>query len=163
MKTTALLKTLAGAALALILTAGTVSAANVHLKADPVIEDLGEQIETCLDLAGLGNKDVTVTIAATGTATVTGYNPGSNVPPGQNKIPVSTVASTTLPRTLIKNGTVSVCLETPLLEAPDATDAGFPNDLWLVEIDDVEFTEVVITVEQGGKTVLTKVIQVEND
>jgi hypothetical protein len=157
MNTPTSLRTLLGAFFALIF-ATTAVAANVHLVGDPEISDVGEQLKVCLKLAGLGNKDVTITVAATGTATVTGFNPGGNEPPGQNKVPISTVTSTTLPRTAIKNGTVSACLTTPLLEAPDATDAGFPNDLWTVVIDDVEFTEVTITVVQNGKLVLSQTI-----
>jgi hypothetical protein len=140
--------------------AATSVAANVHLKAEPVITDLGEQLKCCLALAGLGNKDVTITVAATGTATVIGLNPGGNEPPGQNKFPVSTVASTTIPSKQIKNGNVSVCLTTPLIQAPDPTDAGFPNDNWEVVISDVEFTEIRITVEQGGKTVLDTTLSI---
>jgi hypothetical protein len=138
--------------------ASTGVAANVHLVGDPEITDLGGQLEVALTLAGLGNKDITITISATGTATVLGFNPGGNEPPGQNKVPVSTATSTTIPKGSIKNGTVSVSLTTPLLVAPDPTDAGFPNDLWTVVIDDVVFTEVTITVVQGGKTVLTQTI-----
>jgi hypothetical protein len=133
-------------------------AANVHVVGDPMVTDLGERLEVCLKLAGLGNKDVTITVAATGTATITGFNPGGNEPPGQNKMPISTVVTKTIPRGEIKNGSVSVCLTTPLLDAPDPTDAGFPNDLWSVVIDDVEFTSVTITVVQGGKTVLNQTI-----
>jgi hypothetical protein len=134
--------------------AATAVAANVHLKSEPTITDLGEQLKVCVALAGLGNKDVTITVSATGSASVIGFSPGGNPAPGQNKFPVSTVASTTIPSRQIKNGTVSVCLTTPLVQAPDATDAGFPNDNWDVVIDDVEFTQVTITVEQNGKVVL---------
>ena len=158
MNASAYLRTLLAGLFTLVFATATASAANVHLIGDPEISDLGEQLEVCLKLAGLGNKDVTITVAATGTATVLGFNPGGNLPPGQNKVPVSTVTSTTIPSKQIKNGTVSVCLTTPLLEAPDPTDAGFPNDLWEVVIDDVEFSEVTITVVQGGKTVLFKTI-----
>jgi hypothetical protein len=161
MKTNTTLRSLLGAIFAAVF-AATASAAHVHLKSEPVITDLGEQLQVIVALAGLGNGDVTITVAVTGTATITGFNPGGNEPPGQNKVPVSTVTSTTIPSKQVKNGTVTVTLTTPLLEAPSATDAGFPNDLWEVVIDDVEFTQVTITVEQNGKTVLSKVINVEN-
>jgi hypothetical protein len=134
------------------------SAAHVHLKSDPVITDLGEQLQVDLALAGLGNQDVTITVAATGSLSVIGLNPAGNYVPGQNKTPVSVSASTTIPKNAIKNGNVSVSLTTPLVEAPSAEEAGFPNDNWIVEVDDIEFTQVTITVEQGGKVVLTKVI-----
>jgi hypothetical protein len=147
--------------LALIVTAffaATASAAHVHLKSDPVITDLGEQCQVDLALAGLGNKDIIVTVAVKGSASVIGLNPAGQYVPGQNKVPVSASASATIPKSAIKNGNVSLSLTTPLVEPPDATDVGFPNDLWIVEIDDIEFTEVTITVEQGGKIVLQTTI-----
>ena len=138
--------------------AATASAANVHFKSDPVFTDLGEQLQCDLSFAGLGNKDVTITVAVKGSASVVGLNPAGNYVPGQNKVPVSASASTTIPRSAVKNGNVSVSITTPLVSPPDATDVGFPNDLWIVEIDDIEFTEVTVTVEQGGKTVFETTI-----
>ena len=138
--------------------ATTASDARVHFKSDPVITDLGEQLQVDLSLAGIGNKDLTITVAVKGSASVIGLNPAGQYVPGQNKVPVSASASTTIPKGSVKNGTVNVSITTPLVEAPDATDVGFPNDNWIVEIDDIEFTEVTITVEQGGKIVLETTI-----
>src|SRR5215217_4951974 len=112
--------------------AGTAMAANVHFKSDPVLTDLGETLSAYISLTGLGNKDVTITLAVTGEATVIYENPGGNQPPGQNKIPISSVTSTTVPKTLIKNGTLSVTLVTTAVEAPAA-----PNENWTVDIQDV--------------------------
>jgi hypothetical protein len=132
-------------------------AANVHFKADPTFEDLGENLEACVSLAGLGNRDVTITVAVTGTATVTYFNPGSNKPPGQNKIPIAAVVTETIPSTQIKNGNVSVCLTSPDIEVDDA-----PNPNWTVEIEDVEFATATITVVQKGKVVLKETILLNN-
>ena len=129
----------------------TANAASVHFKSDPTFEDLGNTLETCVSLAGLGNRDVTITVAVTGEATVIYENPGGNEPPGQNKIPVSAVTTETFPSTQIKNGNLSVCLETPGIEPPDA-----PNPNWTTEIVDVSFDTATITVVQKGKVVLRK-------
>jgi hypothetical protein len=131
--------------------ANTANAANVHFKSEPTFTDQGETLEACVSLAGLGNKDVTITVAVTGEATVVYVNPGGNEPPGQNKIPISAVTTETIPSTQIKNGNLTVCLETPAVEPPEA-----PNPNWTTEILDVEFNTATITVVQKGKVVLRK-------
>ncbi len=124
-------------------------AARVHLKGDITVEDVGNNLKTCLALAGLGNKDVTITVAVTGTASVTYINPGGNTPAGQNKYPISAVSSVTLPSNQVKNGTVSLCLTSPnILVAPA------PNPNWTVQLDDIEFDTATVTVVQNGKVVL---------
>jgi hypothetical protein len=132
------------------------NAANVHFKSAPTFEDLGETLETCVSLAGLGNKDVTITVAVTGEATVIYENPGGNEPPGQNKIPVSAVTTETIPSTQIKNGNLTVCLESPAIVPP----AG-PNPNWTVEIVDVSFATATITVVQKGKVVLQRTFDLD--
>jgi hypothetical protein len=129
----------------------TANAANVHFKSQPTFIDQGETLEACVSLAGLGNKDVTITVSVTGEATVVYVNPGGNEPPGQNKIPISAVTTETIPSTQIKNGNLTVCLETPAVDAPEA-----PNPNWTTEILDVEFFTATITVVQKGKVVLRK-------
>jgi hypothetical protein len=138
----------------LITMTSAVYAARVHLIGEPTFEDLGTNIETCLTLAGLGNKDVTITVSVTGTASVTYINPGGNIPAGQNKFPISSVVMRTLPSKQIKNGTVSVCLTTPDIDVGDA-----PNPNWTVRLDDIEFKTCTITVVQNGKVVLTDEVE----
>jgi len=135
----------------------TANAANVHFKAEPTFVDQGNTLEACVSLAGLGNKDVTITVAVTGTATITYINPGSNQPPGQNKIPISAIATTTIPSNQIKNGNVTVCLETADIEPPDA-----PNPNWTVDVEDVSFSTATITVVQKGKVVLKETFDVSD-
>jgi hypothetical protein len=132
------------------------NAANVHFKSAPTFEDLGETLETCVSLAGLGNKDVTITVSVTGEATVVYENPGGNEPPGQNKIPVSAVTTETFPSTQIKNGNLSVCLETDAVNPPPA-----PNANWTVDIVDVSFDTATITVVQKGKVVLKRTFDLD--
>jgi hypothetical protein len=131
-----------------------VDAARVHLKGDITFEDLGTNIETCLSLAGLGNKDITIIVTATGTASVTYINPGGNVPAGHNKYPVTAVALETVPSRQMKNGTVSVCLT-----SADIAVAPAPNPNWSVELDDIEFDTATVTVIQRGRVVLKKTVQ----
>jgi hypothetical protein len=129
-------------------------AASVHLIGDLTFEDVGEQLETTLSLAGLGNKDITITVTVNGTAHVTYINPGNNVPAGQNKYPIQAMSTQTIPSEQIKNGTVTVTLTSPELEPAPA-----PNPNWTVQLDDVEFDSATITVVQGGKVVLDETIE----
>jgi hypothetical protein len=136
---------------------GTANAARVHFKSDPTFEDLGNTLDTCLSLAGLGHWDVTITVAVTGEATVLYINPGSNEPPGQNKVPISAVTTQTFPSTEIKNGNLSVCLDTSPVAPPPG-----PNPNWTVEVQDVAFFTATITVVQRGKVVLEETFQLDN-
>jgi len=138
----------------LLITITAVYAANVHLIGEPTFKDTGSNLETTLTLAGIGNKDITISVSATGTASVTYINPGSNIPPGQNKYPISTVVMRTIPSTQIKNGTVTVTLTTPNIEVAPA-----PNPNWTVRLDDIEFKTATVTVIQGGKVVLTDAVE----
>ncbi len=131
-------------------------AANVHYKQQqpPTFEALGEgAMKVCMSLAGLGNQDITVTVALAGEAEVLYWNPGSNLPPGQNQEPVTSVATVSVPREEIKNGNVSLCVETPPVEVAPA-----PNPNWTVEIADVAYSYAIVTVVQKGKVVFEDVV-----
>lgn len=135
-------------------------AASVHFKGGkPVFTDQGTTLRTCFSLAGLGNQDVTITVEAKGFATTTCTNKGGNAAPGQNKTPVSPTAQISIPSTQIKNGNLSVCLNTTPPPAPSATEAGCPNANWTTTLNDVQFTTAKVTVVQGGKVVLTQTFQ----
>jgi len=147
------LKALAGIAVA-SLVACAAYAANPHFVEGPVVTELGNQVQVCGKLAGLGNKDVKITVAANLEATVICRNPSGKVVPGQNKVPVRSIGELNISRTEIKNGSVTFCVTTS--EPPTITprQAGCPNDNWSVEITDIEIVGGTITVEQGGKIVI---------
>ncbi|MCA1657894.1 MAG: hypothetical protein LC627_01190, partial [Verrucomicrobiaceae bacterium] len=101
-------------------------------------------------------KDVTITIVAKGTISTICTNRGGNVAPGQNKTPFSAVETKTVPSTQIKNGNLSVCLTTDPPSTPSAEEAGCPNGNWTTSISGIDFSSAQITVEQGGKVVLSR-------
>jgi hypothetical protein len=137
-----------------------VSAANVHLKggknAEPAFYDYGLTLEGSGALAGLGNGDVLITIEAMADVTSTCTNQGGNAAPGQNPAPITVEGSVSIPEEEIKNGNTPFTVETeaPPVEIPGAPDC--PNPNWTETIDDLAFTDAIITVEQPeGTTVLT--------
>jgi hypothetical protein len=140
--------------LALFGMASVAFAANVHFKRDPRFTDQGLSLTSTISLTGLGNGDVTITVDVTGDATYTLYNPAGGFVPGQNKIPIASSTSVTVPSNQIKNGNLTVTLSSPVPVAPPAKDLGAPNNNWTAEINDVSFTTVTITVVQGGQIVL---------
>ncbi len=145
---------------ATMLFSGVSSASSVHLKggkkATPVFYDGGLTLTASGALAGLGNGDVEINLMAQGSVTAVCINPsGKNQPPGQNPAPVSLSGSTAIPDSQIKNGTTSFSVTTtsPGSTIPGAPDC--PNGRWTERIVDISFTSAIITVEQGGATVLT--------
>jgi len=138
----------------------TAFAASVHLKgganAQPNFVDKGLALNAAASLAGLGNEDVLVTLAATAAATSTCTNQGGNQAPGQNPAEVTVSGSQSIPAAEIKNGNVAfnVTTEAPVTPIPGAP--GCPNPNWRQDITDLSFTTATITVEQpAGTLVLT--------
>jgi len=144
------------AALAALIAVPLAYAANVHFKRDPTFTDQGTTLRACFSLAGLGNGDVTITLNSSGSATSLCRNPGGNVAPGQNKVPVHPSAQVSIPSTEIKNGSLSVCVTTAPPPNPTAQEAGCPNNNWSASITDVQFASAEIIVEQGGNVVLDR-------
>jgi len=145
---------------ALVLSASSAFAANVHLKggpkAAPRFTDAGLSLRATGDLAGLGNADVLVTLTAQANVSTTCTNQGGNPAPGQNPAPLTVTGSQAIPAGAIKNGNATFDVTT---QAPNPVIAGAPdcvNPNWTETIDDLAFTSAVIKVEQPpGTTVLT--------
>jgi hypothetical protein len=112
------------------------------------------------DLSGLGNQPATATVTQNATATYTCQNPGGNVAPGQNGVPVTSSASA--PVRTDKNGRATIDLTAGALE-PAATvngrTAGCPNGKW-VGINPVISgpTTATLTIVQGGDVIYTLTI-----
>lgn len=147
----------AGAFVVLVGIAVTAYAASVHLKGRLTFTDNGTTATVCCSLAGLGNGDVTITLAGAGTTTVGCTNPDGHIAPG-NAEEIAVTGTTSIPADQIKNGNVTFCVTTEAPTCDSARDCGCPNDNWSAAITDVSFGDMMMIVEQGGKVVLkTKV------
>jgi hypothetical protein len=150
---------IASAALVLLL-AMVANAQSVHLKPpkrNPTFVDNGLTLQAVGNLAGLGNEDVLITLAATANATAVCTNPGgSTQPPGQNPAPISVQGTEAIPAGEIQNGNVSFSVTTVAPTSPIPGAPGCPNPNWTETITDLSFTAATITVEQPvGTRVLT--------
>jgi hypothetical protein len=131
-------------ALAVTLGSSLALAQNPHFVGQVRFTDLGEQLQVTGSIAGLGNENIDVQVAATGTGFVTCTNPGGNVAPGQ----LTTVdASGSVENLEVKNGRVNFIVVTDEPADPDPA-VVCPNPQWTAEITDVAFTSATITVIQ---------------
>jgi hypothetical protein len=125
-----LLTTFAGAALA---QAG-------HFVGTPTCTDQGTTVECRGKVAGLGGTTFTITVEATGTASVTCTNPGGNVAPGQSF--TTTVAGTSGPFPTPRNGQARFTVESV---TPTAPPGSCPNPMWTATVTDVTFTTATVS------------------
>jgi len=125
--------------LALLLSLPTAAfAANPHFQSGPTFTISNNQITACGSIVGLGNQDVTITLTAT--ADVQCINKGGNPPPGQR-----TTASGTATHLRPDNGHLDFCVTT------DRINSGCPKPMSFT----VTFSDVKLTVSQGGQVVLS--------
>jgi len=122
---------------------------SAHFVTGPTFTDQGTTLKATGSVAGLGNGDVTVTLNATGTATVLCTNPGGNIAPGQTQN-VNVSGQQTI--TDVKNGRVTFSVTTI---APTAPKNACPNGKWTASVTNVNFSSATLIVQQGGQTVLT--------
>jgi hypothetical protein len=131
-----------------------------HLKggknARPTFEDLGLALRAAASISGLGNGDVVVDLSAVGQPLSTCSNPGGGTqPPGQNPAEVTLTGTQAIPASAIKNGNLSIALQTGAPAEIVAGAPGCPNAQWTQRITDVSFSSATITVQQNGATVLS--------
>jgi hypothetical protein len=144
--------------LALVFMASLAGAEEIHIKGDhnvPTFFDLGTDLRTSGELAGLGNEALTVDLQATGNPTATCHNPGNddNLPPGQNPAPVSVSGTVTIqPDAIGKNGNAPFAVEAVLASATVEGAVDCPNPNWIETITDIAYTSATVTVTQGGNT-----------
>ena len=129
------------------LTANTASAQATKLKSLSAT-DMGNSLQICYDVAGLGNVSSTsLTITYSAVVTTECTNPAGNVAPGQTK----TLANQSVTRQVaVSNGRAVGC-ETIGGFTPGAC----PNNQWTGSVKDVSFSNVSISI--GGKTFRTSV------
>ena len=139
-------------AIVLSITAGVVFAASVHFKNSPKLTATNNgaalTLTVCGALTGLGNGDLTITVAANATPTTTCSNQGGNKAPGQNPGAITVVGSLNISASAIKNGNVSFQVTTAPPPQPTWDQAGCANSNWSAAINSLTFTGYTITVEQ---------------
>jgi hypothetical protein len=109
--------------------------------------DIGTRVECTGKVAGLGGTTFSITITASGNASVECTNPGGNVAPGQDT--TANVAGTTGPLPTPRNGSFNFDLMTAAPPAPPPTPT-CPNPQWTAAIVDVSFTTATLTLREDG-------------
>jgi hypothetical protein len=135
-----------------ILLATAAYAGNVHFKhGSPSFIDGGLTLQASGALAGLGKTDISILLSAKANVTATCTNPsGQTQPPGQNPAPITVTGSKAIPKSAIKNGTVSFTVTTNPPTTPISGALDCPNSQWTEDIADLAFTTATITVDQPG-------------
>ncbi len=140
---------LAAVAIAAAMTVGA-GAVSAHFKhGSPTFRDNGLTLKMTAALAGLGNYDTQLSLTATGDPTGRCTNPGGESKvPGQNPAPVTTTGSVSVPASDLKNGNVTLNVETspPTSPIPGAPDC--PNSSWSETITNVAFTSASFAITQ---------------
>src|SRR4029077_15433537 len=126
----------------------------VHFKGSVTFNDLGltlNALNASGALAGLGNGDLLISIAATGAIpSVACTSPGGNKVPGQNPETITVTGVKSIPAIEIKNGTTTFSVTTNPPPQPTGTEGSCPNNNWTAQITDVNFcgAQATITVQQ---------------
>jgi hypothetical protein len=134
------------AALSLLTTfGGAALAQSGHFVGTPTCTDIGTQVQCSGKVAGLGGTTFTITVTATGTASVTCTNPAGNVAPGQSF--TTTVAGSSGPFPTPRNGQARFTVTSV---APTAPAGSCPNPMWTATVTDVAFTDATVTLREDS-------------
>jgi hypothetical protein len=134
------------AALTLLTTfGGAALAQSGHFVGTPTCTDIGTQVQCSGKVAGLGGTTFTITVTATGTASVTCTNPAGNVAPGQSF--TTTVAGSSGPFPTPRNGQARFTVTSV---APTAPAGSCPNPMWTATVTDVAFTDATVTLREDS-------------
>lgn len=134
-------------------------AASPHFKkgGTPTCRDTGTALQCSGALAGLGNEDVDIVLEADALGTFRCVNPSAkNEPLGQNKVPFSATADQHFDSSELKNGSLSFTIsapETPPTATPQQ--AGCPGGNWSTRLVAVDFSNIELTISQGGVLLFT--------
>ncbi|HEX8100685.1 MAG TPA: hypothetical protein VF660_10860 [Actinomycetota bacterium] len=141
----------------LLMGAQAVLAASPHFTKGgaPRCTDIGTQLVCTGELAGLGNQDLVIDVQSTALVQVNCVNPGGNEAPGQNKVTRAVSGTQTIPGSAIKNGRAKFRVVTTAPTAPSAEEAGCPNGNWTTRVVGVTFSNVTVTISQGGQVLFT--------
>jgi hypothetical protein len=123
----------------------TALAQSGHFVGTPTCTDQGTTVECSGKVAGLGGTTFSITVEASGVATVECTNPAGNVAPGQTFTTTST--GSTGPQPTPRNGQFRFNLESV---TPTAPAGSCPNPQWTAEVVDVEFGDASITLRENG-------------
>jgi hypothetical protein len=123
-------------ALSILMSTTAAYAVSVHFKhGSPSFVDGGLTLQESGTLAGLGNGNIVISLAATANVNSTCTNPaGATQPPGHNPAPITVTGSVAIPGSAVKNGNASFTVittppATPIAGAPDC-----PNPQWTEDI-----------------------------
>lgn len=114
---------------------GSAAAQSGHFVGTQTCTDIGTQVQCNGKVAGLGGTTFTITVQASGTATVECRNPAGNVAPGQAFS--FSAAGSSGPFATPRNGQARYTVTT---NAPSAPAGSCPNPKWTATVTDVAFT-----------------------
>jgi hypothetical protein len=152
------------ALVAIGLTATAAFASSPHFKSGSPTCTIGGTASaptvTCSgSVSGLGNVDLTIDVAATGSGSYTCFNNGGNSAPGQSQVTAAGSSSTPVPANSVKNGTLNFTTNAATLTAPttiSGTAAGCPNGNWQGRLSSITVSSITLTIEQPVGTCVLK-------
>jgi hypothetical protein len=134
-----------------LFTVSSATAQSPKLRGPLTATDLGDKLEVCFDISGLGNVSETqLTVTFDATVTTQCRNRGGNIAPGQTQTISGADETFTVP---VSNGRATGCVQTTQTFEPGSCPPGFAGG----EVTDVSFSNVRVTV--AGRTFRVSSVQ----